>query len=336
VGDGAGVLSPVAEVLQRLPFRQIPGPDNNQYAEEVAALRSQNYDLKEGPPKLASSSLTITATHFHVSRILETWKSRRRGMFEHDHESRPCFFILYPFALILLQRLDNPIARLQLDCRGFLHRRSFRGFGNSRNLETCLTGMGVYRRWPFNGRDQVSGIQSVPAVGKPGDLPAGAVSGKRRSINAEQAQGENRNDESGKLKRKSMETENGRIKGDLNERTKQFALNIISLYSRLPKGSREAQVIGDQLLRSGTSVGAHVREAQRAKSNADFINKLQGAMQELEETIYWLELLEGARLCLSEQLEPLKDEADQLMAILVTIVRKTKSGIAQPTGKNES
>ena len=104
----------------------------------------------------------------------------------------------------------------------------------------------------------------------------------------------------------------------------------MSLYSRLPKGRREAQVLGDQLLRSGTSVGAHFREAQRAKSKPDFINKMEGGMQELEETIYWLELLEGARICLREQLEPLRNEAGQLMAIFVTIVRKTKSGIVKP------
>ena len=91
-----------------------------------------------------------------------------------------------------------------------------------------------------------------------------------------------------------MRAENGRIKGDLKERTKQFALNIIALYSQLPK-RREAQVLGDQLLRSGTSVGAHFWEAQRAKSNPDFISKIEGGMQELEETAYWLELLEGAR-----------------------------------------
>jgi four helix bundle protein len=80
-----------------------------------------------------------------------------------------------------------------------------------------------------------------------------------------------------------MKSENGRIKGDLKERTKEFALNIIGLYSQLPK-RREAQVLGDQLLRSGTSVGAHFREAQRAKSNPDFISKIEGGMQELEET----------------------------------------------------
>jgi len=121
---------------------------------------------------------------------------------------------------------------------------------------------------------------------------------------------------------------NGRMKGDLEERTKEFALKIIRLYSELPK-RREAQVIGDQLLRSGTSVGAHVREAQRAKSKPDFISKIEGGTQELEETIYWLELLEGATLCVPERLEPLKNEADQLMAIFVTIVRKTKLGMAK-------
>ena len=91
-------------------------------------------------------------------------------------------------------------------------------------------------------------------------------------------------------KDEKLSAENGRIKGDLKERTKEFALNIIALYSQLPK-RREGQVIGDQLLRSGTSVGAHFREARRAKSNADFISKIDGGMQELEETAYWLELL---------------------------------------------
>src|ERR687892_1185518 len=119
-----------------------------------------------------------------------------------------------------------------------------------------------------------------------------------------------------------MRAENGRTKGDLQERTKTFALNIISLFSQLPKGRREAQILGDQVLRSGTSVGAHFREAQRAKSNLDFISKIEGGMQELEETAYWLELLEGSRLCQANQLASLRSEADQLMAIFVTIVRK--------------
>ena len=77
---------------------------------------------------------------------------------------------------------------------------------------------------------------------------------------------------------------------DLRHRTKSFALRIIKLYTSLPK-SAEAQVIGRQVLRSGTSVGAHYHEACRAKSDADFISKLEGGLQELEETVYWLDLI---------------------------------------------
>ncbi len=72
---------------------------------------------------------------------------------------------------------------------------------------------------------------------------------------------------------------------DLKIRTREFALRIIRLYTSLPK-TAEAQVIGKQVLRSGTSVGAHYREACRAKSNADFISKVEGGLQELEETLY--------------------------------------------------
>lgn len=72
-----------------------------------------------------------------------------------------------------------------------------------------------------------------------------------------------------------------------------------------------------------------MREAQRAKSNPDFISKMEGSMQELEETAYWLELLEGAKLCTKKQLAHLKNEANELMAIFVTIVRKTKLGMAK-------
>ena len=107
-------------------------------------------------------------------------------------------------------------------------------------------------------------------------------------------------------------------------RTRQFALAIISFYSTLPR-RKEAQVIGDQLLRSGTSVGAHFREAQRAKSVADFISKMEGGLQELDETAYWLELLKESGLNISKQLDILQSEANQLIAIFVTIVKKTKA-----------
>lgn len=111
---------------------------------------------------------------------------------------------------------------------------------------------------------------------------------------------------------------------DLRERTKQFALRIIRLYGALPK-TTEAQVIGKQLLRSGTSVGAHYREAQRAKSDADFINKIEGGLQEAEETAYWLELLAESGMMTEVRLQNLRAEIDELMAIFVTMVKNVKA-----------
>jgi four helix bundle protein len=111
---------------------------------------------------------------------------------------------------------------------------------------------------------------------------------------------------------------------DLKDRTKSFALRIIKLYTALPKSS-EAQVLGKQVLRSGTSVGAHYHEAQRAKSDADFISKVEGALQELEETIYWLELIAESRIFSEERLKPLHAEAEEIIAVLVSIVKAVKS-----------
>lgn len=85
-----------------------------------------------------------------------------------------------------------------------------------------------------------------------------------------------------------MKDEGGTL--DLRVRTKAFALRIIRVFGALPR-TIEAQVIGKQVLRSGTSVGAHYREACRARSDAEFVSKIEGGLQELEETCYWLELL---------------------------------------------
>ena len=120
--------------------------------------------------------------------------------------------------------------------------------------------------------------------------------------------------------------EGGRLKeepADLRLRTRQYALRIVKLYSALPK-STEAQVIGKQLLRSGTSAGAHYHEAQRSKSDADFISKMEGELQELDETAYWLELLEGAGLVDGKRIAPLCQETDELIAIFVSIVKQLK------------
>jgi four helix bundle protein len=110
---------------------------------------------------------------------------------------------------------------------------------------------------------------------------------------------------------------------DLRKRTREFALRIIKLYAALPK-TTEAQVLGKQLLRSGTSVGAHYREACRAKSNADFISKIEGGLQELDETLYWLELLAEAKIVKAERLEPLASETNELIAMFVSMAKGLK------------
>ncbi len=111
---------------------------------------------------------------------------------------------------------------------------------------------------------------------------------------------------------------------DLKLRTREFALRIIRLYASLPK-STEAQVVGKQILRCGTSVGAQYRESQYAKSDADLISKIEGSLQELEETEYWLELIEAMELFNPPQLQPIKTEAGELKAIFITIVKKIKA-----------
>lgn len=112
---------------------------------------------------------------------------------------------------------------------------------------------------------------------------------------------------------------------DLKGRTKRFALRVIRLYSALPK-TTVAQVIGKQLLRSGTSVGAHYREGIRGRSRAEFVSKLEGGLQELEESAYWMELLSEGGILPFERLAELMDETDQLTAILTTCVKNAKDG----------
>jgi four helix bundle protein len=111
---------------------------------------------------------------------------------------------------------------------------------------------------------------------------------------------------------------------DLKMRSKKFALSIIHLYSCLPRSS-EAQILGKQLLRAGTSVGSHYREGVRARSDAEFISKLEGALQELEESIYWMELIEESSTINQEVITPLIQEADELIAIFITCVKNVKA-----------
>ena len=110
---------------------------------------------------------------------------------------------------------------------------------------------------------------------------------------------------------------------NLASRTKRFALQVIRLFSRLPKKT-EAQVIGKQLLRSATSVGANYCEAQRGRSRAEFTAKCGDCLREIEETRYWLELLADANVVPLGALEAVTKECTELIAIFVTIVKRAK------------
>ena len=111
---------------------------------------------------------------------------------------------------------------------------------------------------------------------------------------------------------------------DLKPRTKAFALRVIKMYSRLPRNSVVAQVLGKQVLRSATSIGANHREASRARSKAEFISKIGDCLKECEETEYWLELLVDSHCVSQDQMAGLLDEARQLVAIFTTIDKKSK------------
>ena len=111
---------------------------------------------------------------------------------------------------------------------------------------------------------------------------------------------------------------------DLRERTRKFALRVIKLFGDLPKRT-DAQVIGKQVLRSGTSIGANYREAYRGRSRPEFIAKCGDALREAEETAYWLELLVDSAIVPEKKLNDLRTECDELIAILVTILKRSKA-----------
>ena len=97
------------------------------------------------------------------------------------------------------------------------------------------------------------------------------------------------------------------------QRTKKYASTVIRLYCELPKNRMECQVIGKQFLRSGTSVAANYREASRARSDAEFISKIELCTQEADETMLWLELLRDDCSIISKQPDWLLDESNQLI-----------------------
>ena len=111
---------------------------------------------------------------------------------------------------------------------------------------------------------------------------------------------------------------------DLKPRTKAFALRVIRMYSQLAKNDTVPQVLGKQVLRSGTSVGANYREASRGRSKAEFVSKIGDCLKEIEETEYWLELLVDSGCVAPTKMSALLDETHQLNAIFTTIARRSK------------
>jgi four helix bundle protein len=110
---------------------------------------------------------------------------------------------------------------------------------------------------------------------------------------------------------------------EMKARTKSFALRIIKLVEALPS-NRTADVISRQLVRSGTSVAANYRAACRAKSNADFIAKMGTVEEEADESSFWLEVIIESGLMKEELVKDLKDEADQIVAIMVSSINTAR------------
>lgn len=119
-----------------------------------------------------------------------------------------------------------------------------------------------------------------------------------------------------------------RIKGDLRERTFSFAKAIVDLSDALPQNTK-GWVIGKQLIRAGTSIGANVREADHALTEAEFAQRCSIARKEASESEYWLSLCSACRLLGEPSVAPLIDEAIELLKILGTIVLRTQESIRQ-------
>ena len=110
---------------------------------------------------------------------------------------------------------------------------------------------------------------------------------------------------------------------DLRLRTKDFAIRIVTLYRKLPR-NEESRVIGNQILRSDTSIGANYRSACRSRSRAEFIAKIGIVLEEADETVFWLELLMETKTFPPAKINSLMNEANELTAIFVSCLRTSK------------
>ena len=111
---------------------------------------------------------------------------------------------------------------------------------------------------------------------------------------------------------------------DFKKRTKEYSLRVIRLVESLPE-DRVSRILGDQLLRAGTSVGANYRSSIRAKSRADFISKMNVVEEECDESLYWMELLIAAGQAAPGRLEALMQEGGEIVSIVVASIKTARS-----------
>jgi four helix bundle protein len=121
-------------------------------------------------------------------------------------------------------------------------------------------------------------------------------------------------------------SENESKQREIQQRAFTFACRIVKLYQFLAKHEKNGEIIGRQVLRSGTSIGANLEEAKAAQSKPDFISKCNIALKEARETDYWLRILMDTEVVPAGKLRPLANESNELVAILTTIVKKSKTG----------
>lgn len=115
------------------------------------------------------------------------------------------------------------------------------------------------------------------------------------------------------------------MKSDIPERTFEFAKRIVLLCQTLDKTPGVSRTLSNQILRSGTSVGANVEEGQASQSQADFVSKYSIACKEARETLYWLRLFAATDIVKPTKIDPLSKEANELIAILTSIIKKLRT-----------
>jgi len=117
------------------------------------------------------------------------------------------------------------------------------------------------------------------------------------------------------------------LKEQIKDRTKKIGLDVIKLVGDMPAGNIALRAVSAQIVRCATSIGANYRAACRAKSDADFLNKLKIVEEETDETLYWLEILEDGNFVDSKSLDELKKETNEILSIIVASIRTVKNRI---------